>query len=92
MSYILKFTPDALEDVDKLKKSGNLFILKKLAVLLEELTEHPRTGIGQPEELKYNFAGCWSRRITVKHRLVYKIEEEQVIVEILYASGHYRDK
>ena len=92
MSYILKFTSDALKDIDYLKKSGNLLILKKLSVLLEELLEHPRTGTGQPEELKYNFSGYWSRRITGKHRLVYRIEEELVSVEIVYASGHYRDK
>lgn len=92
MSYSLKFTSDALEDIDSHKKSGNLLILKKLAVLLEELTEHPRTGTGQPEELKYEFSGCWSRRLTAKHRLVYKIKEDLVTVEIIYASGHYRDK
>ena len=92
MSYILKFTSDALKDIDYLKKSGNLLILKKLSALLEELLEHPRTGTGQPEELKYNFSGYWSRRITGKHRLVYRIEEELVSVEIVYASGHYRDK
>jgi len=92
MSYFLKFTSDALEDIDYHKKSGNLFILKKLAVLLEELTEHPRSGTGQPEELKYKFSGCLSRRITAKHRLVYRIKEELSIVEIVYASGHYRNK
>jgi toxin YoeB len=92
MSYTLKLTTDAIEDIEYLKKAGDKATLKKLAVLLEELTEHPRTGTGQPEELKHNFAGCWSRRITSKHRLVYRIEEEQVIVIILYVSGHYRDK
>ncbi len=91
MTYTLKLTPDAIEDIEYLKKAGDKATLKKLAVLLEELTEHPRTGSGQPEELKHSFAGCWSRRINAKHRLVYRIEEEQVIVIILYASGHYRD-
>lgn len=66
--------------------------LKKLAILLTELTEHPRTGTGQPEELKYDFAGCWSRRINKKHRLVYWIEEQaQKSVVVLYAFGHYKD-
>jgi toxin YoeB len=92
MSYTLKLTPDAVEDIEYLKKAGDKATLKKLGVLLEELTEHPRTGTGKPEELKHNLAGCWSRRINAKHRLVYRIEEEQVIVIILYASGHYKDK
>lgn len=92
MSYILKYTSDAKEDINLLKKSGNKTILKKLAVFLLELTEHPRTGTGQPEELKYEFSGCWSRRLTDKHRLIYRIKEELGTIEILYAFGHYRDK
>ena len=92
MSYTLKLTSNAIEDIEYLKKSGDKATLRKLGVLLEELSEHPRTGTGQPEELKYNFSGCWSRRINSKHRLVYRIEEEQVVVIILYASGHYKDK
>jgi len=92
MNYTLKLTADAIEDIETLKKAGDKPTLKKLATLLKELTEHPRTGTGQPEELKYNLAGCWSRRISAKHRLVYRIEEEQVTVIILFASGHYKDK
>ena len=92
MSYTLKLTADAIQDIERLKKSGDKATLKKLALLFEELTEHPRTGTGQPEELKHNFSGCWSRRINTKHRLVYRIEEEKITVIILYASGHYMDK
>lgn len=92
MSYTLKLTANAINDIDYLKKAGDKTTLKKLAVLLTELTEHPRTGTGQPEELKHNFTGCWSRRINAKHRLVYRIEDEQVIVIVLYARGHYKDK
>jgi toxin YoeB len=92
MSYTLKLTNDAMEDIKELKKAGDKTTLKKLAVLFDELAEHPKTGTGQPEELKYNFSGCWSRRINSKHRLVYKIEEELVTIIILYAKGHYNDK
>ena len=92
MSYTLKLTPDAIEDIEYLKKIGDKVTLKKLAAFLEELTEHPRIGTGQPEELKYNFSGCWSRRINNKHRLVYKIEDVKTEVIILYARGHYKDK
>lgn len=63
MSYSLQITNDAIEDIEFLKKAGDKAILKKLATLLEELTDHPYTGTGQPKELKYNFSGCWSRRI-----------------------------
>ena len=92
MSYTLQLTTDAIQDIEKLKKAGDKATLKKLSFLFEELTEHPKTGTGQPEELKYNFSGCWSRRINAKHRLVYRIEEQKITVIILYASGHYKDK
>ena len=89
MSYELKFTDDALDDIDRLKKSGDKSVLKKLSDLLLELSEHPRTGTGQPEELKYDFTGCWSRRISGKHRIV---EHPARSVIILYSFGHYGDK
>ena len=65
---------------------------KKAVKLLEELQEHPQTGTGKPEQLKGDRAGQWSRRITDRHRLVYEIEEEQVMVLILSSYGHYDDK
>jgi toxin YoeB len=92
MSYTLKLTPVAIEDIEFHKRSGNKAILKKLSVLFNELTEHPMTGTGKPEEMKSNFAGCWSRRINSKHRLVYKIENEIVTVIILQARGYYSDR
>ena len=57
MSYSVEFTPKALEGIDKLRKSGNKTILRKIRKLLDELTEHPYTGTGQPEQLKHNLAG-----------------------------------
>lgn len=92
MSYTLKLTPVAIEDIEFHKRSGNRAILKKLSVLFNELIVHPATGTGKPEEMKYNFAGYWSRRINSKHRLVYSIENEIVTVIILQARGHYKDK
>jgi toxin YoeB len=53
---------------------------------------HPRTGTGHPEQLKGDMNGLWSRRITQKHRLLYQIQEQEVIVIILNAYGHYYDK
>jgi toxin YoeB len=92
MTNTLKLTPVAIEDIEYHKKSGNKPILRKLSVLLEEITENPSTGTGNPEEMKYNFAGCWSRRIIRQHRLVYRIDDETVTVFILQARGHYSDR
>jgi toxin YoeB len=73
MSYHLDFSHQAQIDIDFHKKTGNKSVLKKLFVLLNELTEHPFTGSGKPEPLKYILAGTWSRRINQEHRLVYEV-------------------
>jgi len=54
--------------------------------------EHPITGTGQPEMLKHDLAGLYSRRINKKHRLVYSIKEQIVLVYVLSAWSHYGDK
>ena len=92
MTNTLKLTPVAIEDIEYHKKSGNKPILRNVSDLLEEITENPSTGTGNPEEMKYNFAGCWSRRIIRQHRLVYRIDDETVTVFILQARGHYSDR
>jgi toxin YoeB len=92
MTYTLMLTSIAIEDIEFHKRSGDKTTLKKLSVLFDKLAEHPMTVIGKPEEMKYNFTGCWSRRINSKHRLVYRIDNEIVTVVILQARGHYRDK
>ena len=87
MPYHLDFTDKAKEDIGFHKKSGNKAVLKKLLILLHELAEHPFTGTGKPEILKYNLWGMWSRRINKEHRLIYEVEEDTV--NILSAKGHY---
>ena len=90
MSYTIEFTDKALEGIDKLKRSSNKAILTKLRKLLDELIQHPYTGTGQPEQLKYDFAGFWSRRINQEHRLVYAVDEKTITVTIISAKGHYK--
>jgi toxin YoeB len=53
MIYELEFTEDALADIDRLKKTGDKKLLEKLFKLLLELREHPLTGTGKIERLKY---------------------------------------
>jgi toxin YoeB len=88
MSYRLDFTKQAQEDIAFHKKSGDKSVLSKIAVLLDELTEHPYTGTGKPEPLKYALNGLWSRRINYEPRLVYEVFETAVLVH--FAKGHYR--
>jgi toxin YoeB len=55
--------------------------------LIEAVLREPFGGIGKPEPLKYVLAGCWSRRITQEHRLVYKVGERRI--DFLQARYHY---
>lgn len=64
--------------------------LKKINSLLKEIQRTPFEGAGKPELLKGDFSGVWSRRINDKDRLVYRFENDIVIVE--QCKGHYDDK
>jgi len=89
MSYVIEFTDKALAHIEILKKSGNIVVTKKLRPLLDDLREHPETGTGKPEKLKYYYNGYWSRRINHEHRLVYFIDKDIVTVTVISAYGHY---
>ncbi len=91
MMYTLIFAPRALEDFEKIKKSGDQARLKKLRAILEELREHPLTGIGNPERLRYK-ENTYSRRLSGRDRVVYSVHEMVVVVNILQMLGHYDDK
>jgi toxin YoeB len=54
---------------------------------VEAVLNDPFTGIGKPEPLKFALAGCWSRRITQEHRLVYRASDTRI--DFLQARYHY---
>ena len=91
MSYQIEFTPEADKTLAKYKKS-NPIAFKKIARLMLELAEHPRTGTGHPEPLKAGDSVTYSRRISANDRLIYDVYEEKVTVLILSVEGHYGDK
>lgn len=70
-------------------KNNDKAIFKKINVLLDELKEHPFVGTGKPEPLTGNYSGYWSRRINKKYRLVYKVENDKII--IVQCKFHYDD-
>lgn len=55
-------------------------MLKKLNALIQECLRTPYSGTGQPEALKNEFSGWWSRRITREHRLVYRVEGDALVI------------
>lgn len=90
--FRIEITAKAESDLKKHFKAGNKSTLKKIEQILIELSLHPYTGTGKPEQLKHDLAGFWSRRINQKDRMIYSVEEQKVIVEVISALGHYSDK
>lgn len=55
-------------------------ILNRINNLIKEIQRSPHQGTGKPEPLRHELAGCWSRRITREHRIVYKAEGDAVFI------------
>ncbi|MBQ9591340.1 MAG: Txe/YoeB family addiction module toxin [Paludibacteraceae bacterium] len=91
MEFDIKYAPEANIGLSKLEKSEPKAFAKALR-FIEELRVHPKTGTGHPEPLKGMPEGRWSRQISKKHRMVYRIFETEVVVLVLTAYGHYDDK
>jgi len=64
-------------------------MLKRINDLLKDIARNPYNGIGKPEPLKHKYQGYWSRRIDEKHRLIYKIREDEIL--IAKCRFHYDD-
>ncbi|MDD2454988.1 MAG: Txe/YoeB family addiction module toxin [Kiritimatiellae bacterium] len=62
-------------------------MLKRINALIKEISRTPFEGTGKPEPLRHALAGYWSRRITDEHRLVYKMQDDAVL--IAQARFHY---
>ena len=63
--------------------------LKRINAILKDIDRSPFSGIGKPEPLRHTHQGYWSRRIDEANRIVYKIENDQMI--IVQCGTHYDD-
>ncbi|HEC43387.1 MAG TPA: Txe/YoeB family addiction module toxin [Bacteroides sp.] len=61
-------------------QSTNKKILNRINSLLKDISRNPFKGMGLPEPLKHEYAGCWSRRINKEHRLIYQVKEDAIII------------
>jgi toxin YoeB len=82
----LVFDPKALEHLRYWTLTDKRKALK-IIDLIEATLRQPFEGVGKPEPLKFELASCWSRRIDQEHRLVYKVEKNELIV--LACRYHY---
>jgi toxin YoeB len=91
MSYKVIISPFANDEIQDFKKDEP-YAYKKVMTLIGELQDNPKIGTGHPKPLSGNRVGQWSRKVTDKHRLVYKIQEEMLTVVVASVHGHYGDK
>jgi toxin YoeB len=84
--YEAVFQPEFRQDLEYWVETDRHTALRILE-LVEAVLRDPFTGMGKPEPLKYVLAGCWSRRISQEHRLVYKVSRRRI--DFLQARYHY---
>ncbi len=90
--YTVEISSKARKELQAHYKSGNKSVIRKIEQIFLELSITPYEGTGNPEPLKYQLAGYWSRRINRKDRVIYKVYEARVVVLVVSAIGHYDDK
>ena len=75
----LIFAESAWEDYLYWQKTDKKLV-KRINLLIRDITREPFEGIGKPEPLKHALSGYWSRRINDEHRVVYKIDQDSLLI------------
>lgn len=86
--WVIKFTKNAEKDKDLLKRAG---LANKAKTLLNLIAINPYQTPPSYEKLVGDLAGYYSRRINIKHRLVYRIFEKDNVIVVHSMSTHYED-
>ena len=76
---ILAWSDDAWDDYLYWQAQGKK-TLKRINLLIKDVMRHPFEGLGEPEPLKHNWQGFWSRRIDLEHRLVYQVRDDTLFI------------
>ncbi len=84
----LVFEGSTWEAYEKMREKDKK-LHKALCKLLKEMlrSDNLSTGIGKPEPLKHNLSGLWSRRISQKDRLIYRLDDKAIYIFAI--GGHY---
>ena len=75
----LIFAEEAWEDYLCWQKQDRLMV-ERINKLIRETQREPFEGVGKPEALKHALSGFWSRRITDEHRMVYRVEGDDLLI------------
>jgi toxin YoeB len=82
----LEFFPAAFQEYQEWIETDRRIALR-IGDLIRDILRHPFEGIGKPEPLKHQFKGYWSRRINHEHRLIYKVNDNSILIFSCYS--HY---
>lgn len=77
------------EDDLRFWAKSNRKTFQKIISIIENIIASPYQGIGKPEPLRYEWSGCYSRRIDSRNRIVYKVDEEEKTIYIYMMRHHY---
>ncbi|HAB51424.1 MAG: hypothetical protein A2315_08425 [Ignavibacteria bacterium RIFOXYB2_FULL_35_12] len=90
-SFKITCSPESLKQIKKIKKSESQaevdLYFARIKELIENIQDFPFTGIGKPEPLKHRIPPCWSRRINLEDRLIYRISKNEI--QIISILEHY---
>ena len=86
MKWQIVFTRQAQKDAKRLAAAG---LRSKAEELLDLLSKNPYQNLPSYEKLLGDLAGVYSRRITIQHRLVYQVPEEEKVVKVIRMWTHY---
>jgi toxin YoeB len=73
----LTFVDESWEDYLYWQKNDKKLV-KRINSLFKDISRSPFTGIGKPEPLKHKYKGFWSRRINDEHRLIYRVQNDEI--------------
>ena len=82
----IRFSATARKDLDYWRKHDPKKV-ERIKTLCRDIVRKPYEGIGKPEPLKFDLQGYWSRRIDKTHRLIYRVDEEGML--IIACRHHY---
>lgn len=88
LAFKIIYAKHAEDDLRFWAKS-NKKTFQKIIALIESIASSPYQGRGKPEPLRYEWSGCYSRRIDSKNRIVYKVDEEEKTIYIYMVRHHY---
>jgi toxin YoeB len=80
------FHPQFRQDLSYWVETERRVAIRALDIV-EAVLRDPFTGIGKPEPLRHELTGCWSRRLTQEHRIVYRVSGNRI--DFLQARYHY---